>query len=367
MKSTEYRSIIEGASGIRPTLWRGLFRLVSIPYALGVRGGDLLWRLRWKRARRLDRPTISVGNLTLGGTGKTPFVAFLTGFLLDAGFAPALLSRGYQAARPPRSNGADVPFRAQNDEALELAELFPEVPHYLSPDRFTAGKALLQDRPERNVILLDDGFQHRRLARDLDILLLDATEPFGFDRLFPSGTLREPLSALRRADIILLSRADLVTPDRRAEIRLRAERFNQNAFWGEIAHRPIGLIQFENGRFVHQPLEKRSKTEKFAAFCGIGNPDGFFKSLERENFSLVGTKIYPDHYAFTESDAEHLSCFALSTQTDALLCSRKDLVKIRRSEIGGIPLFALDIGVEFLAGREPILETIRQTAGRLSR
>lgn len=356
MKSTEYRAILGGARGVKPALWRGLFRCVSIPYALGVWGNDWLWRSGLRKVRRLERPTVSVGNLTLGGTGKTPMIAFLTRFFLEQGLFPAILSRGYGAPTHHEQNSVSD-YGVQNDEALELAEMFPEIPHFLSPNRWAAGKALLLKHPERNILLLDDGLQYRRLARDLEIVLLDATEPFGFERLFPAGTLREPLSALRRADLVLLSRADQATPKKRAEIRQRVERIAPKAVWGEITQRPTGLVQFQAGKFLRTPLPQ--KIPPVAAFCGIGNPGSFLTMLTACGYEVENAKIFPDHHHYCDSDIAQLTKIAQSSKAEAIFCTMKDLVKIRRSDFCGIPLFAVEIGVEFLVGEEGVMGKLR--------
>ena len=158
---------------------------------------------------------ISVGNLTLGGTGKTPMVEWLARWFRSHDVRVAIVSRGYGAV-----DGG------QNDEARELEEKLPDVPHLQDPNRAAAARVAI-DELATQLIVLDDGFQHRRLGRDLDIILIDAVEPFGYDRVFPRGMLREPLSGLRRADVIGLTRADVVNETRRREIARGSRRYSR--------------------------------------------------------------------------------------------------------------------------------------------
>ena len=176
------------------TLARCLLSAVEVPYTWAVRWRNYGYDHGQSPSQRVSVPVISVGNLSMGGTGKTPLVAWIAQRLQQRGVRVTLVSRGYGAV-------AGKP----NDEALELEQKLPGVPHLQNPDRVAAAQKGIAELGSQ-AILLDDGFQHRRLARDLDIVLLDAVEPFGFGHVFPRGTLREPISGLRRADLVALSR-----------------------------------------------------------------------------------------------------------------------------------------------------------------
>ena len=171
--------------------------------------------------------------------GKTPMVHYLAKWFRSHGVRVAIVSRGY---------GADT--SEPNDEAKELAEKLPDVPHLQNPDRVSASQTAI-DELEMQLIVLDDGFQHRRLGRDLDIVMIDALEPFGFDHVFPRGTLREPITGLKRANVVALSRADLAPPALRKSIQERISRINANACWLELAHEPTELL----GRDGVEPIE----------------------------------------------------------------------------------------------------------------
>ena len=216
-----------------------------------------------KAVHRVDGPVVSVGNLTLGGTGKTPLVAWLARWFRERNVRVAVVSRGYGAK-------ADE----ENDEARELRRLLPDVPHVQDPDR--VGAARSGPGCNAQVVVLDDGFQHRRIARDLDIVLLDALEPFGFGHVFPRGTLREPVEGLWRAGVVVLSRADLLDAAGREEVWKVVQRYAPAAIRAEAVHAPRTLISADGQQ---TPIEA-IRGQPVAAFCGIGNSAGFRHTLE---------------------------------------------------------------------------------------
>ena len=325
-----------GGGAVFGPLARGGLRIAEVPYT---------WAVRWRNRRydhglasvhRVEVPVISVGNLTLGGTGKTPLVAWIAQWFRDRDVPVVVISRGYNAP-------AGVP----NDEARELAAKLPGVPHVQQPDRVDAAARALREFPCR-AIILDDAFQHRRIGRDLDIVLLDALEPFGFGHVFPRGTLREPLEGLRRANLIALSRADMLDPSQREEIRRRVERLAPEAAWIEVRHAPRSLLSATGGR---RPLESL-QAQPVAAFCGVGNPAGFHHTLATCGYRLAGFREFPDHHAYTPQDLESLAVWASSLQATALLCTHKDLVKLNVARLGDAELWAVCIELEILAGQE---------------
>ncbi len=207
MFSSSFREIVSGRRrGPVAAVLRGALGLAEPCYAAAVRWRNRRYDRGAATVHRVGVPVLSVGNLTLGGTGKTPMVRWLAQWFHNRGARVAVVSRGY---------GAKV--GNANDEALELRRLLPDVPHLENPDRVAAAREAVATLGCQ-AILLDDGFQHRRIARDLDIVLLDALAPFGFGHVFPRGTLREPLAGLRRADAVVLSRADLLDSSEREEI-----------------------------------------------------------------------------------------------------------------------------------------------------
>ncbi|MFM9197785.1 MAG: tetraacyldisaccharide 4'-kinase [Planctomycetia bacterium] len=332
-----FKRLVDGTDrGPGPTLARLVLAGLSVPYGLAVRGRNLAYDHGLLPAARPPVPVISVGNLTLGGTGKTPLVAWLARTVAAHGLDPAIVSRGYGAARGERS-----------DEAAELAILLPKVPHVADRDRVAGVRTAAA--AGANVALLDDGFQHRRLARDLDIVAVDATDPWGGGRLFPRGLLREPLAGLTRAQAVVLTRATAVEPKRRTEIRRRLERAcgaTRPRVWVEANHRPVRL---RSATSTTQPLE-RLATGRIAAFAGIGNPAAFRTSLANLDAGLIGFRAFPDHHAYTAGDLDTLRDWAAELRADLLVTTLKDLVKVRAERLGDIPLVALEIALEILPG-----------------
>ncbi len=285
---------------------------------------------------RAPAPVISVGNLTVGGTGKTPLVCWLAQWFVNRDIEVTLISRGYGGQR-----------QMPNDEALELAARLPAVPHLQNPDRVAAARQALAAQP-RQVLILDDAFQHRRIARDLDIVLLDALEPFGYGRLLPRGLLREPVESLARAHVVGLSRADAAEPARREEIRQRVAQFAPAATWLELSHHPAAFINHAG-----QSLPLAALRDKpLLAFCGVGNPAGFSHTLKSAGLDVLALREFPDHYAYSERDLGQLSQWCdRQGEAQAVVCTHKDLVKIPRERIGALPLWALTVEMEISAGQ----------------
>ena len=287
---------------------------------------------------------ISVGNITVGGTGKTPMVEWLARWFRAAGLPVAIISRGYGASAG-----------ARNDEALELEQRLPDVPHLQDADRVAAAQTAIEEF-ECQLILLDDAFQHRRIHRDLDIVLMDALEPFGYGHLLPRGLLREPPANLARAQVVALSRADLIDDEELHPLRRTIRDVAPSAVHVEIAHRPQRLLLWPH---EHQPIE-RLLGEPIAAFCGIGNPEGFRRTLAQSGLNVVAFRHFPDHHPYGREDLDAISTWAHEVRAKAVLCTHKDLVKIRSRHLGGCALHALLIGIDILAGRDGFEDRLRQ-------
>jgi tetraacyldisaccharide 4'-kinase len=254
-----------------------------------------------------------------------------------------IVSRGYGAAR----GGPGV--EARNDEALELEHRLPGVPHVQNPDRVEGARHAV-DHFGCQALVLDDAFQHRRLGRDLDLCLVDALEPFGYGHVFPRGTLREPLDGLGRAHVVILSRADLVTPAARESIRKTAACYAPGAAWAEVVHAPQSL---SNSRGESVALASLADNP-VAAFCGVGNPAGFRRTLENLGHRVIGFREFADHYRYTRADVESLIAWANRLDAAAVVCTSKDLVKLGIDRLGSRPLWAVTIVLNFLAGQEAV-------------
>ncbi len=263
--------------------------------------------------------------------------------------AGPLVPKSRDQSRDGKSRLQSLRRRSRNDEARELEQSLPGVPHLQNPDRIAAARQAA-DKFRCQLILLDDGFQHRRLARDLDIVLFDALEPFGFGHVFPRGTLREPLAGVSRAQVAILTRADLVDEAERACIRGIIERYAPNIAWAECRHAPRTL-KSANGE--QSPLSSLAG-QRVAAFCGIGNPAGFRRTLEQSGGNLVGWREFPDHHHYSHAESEDLARWGNAQQADILLCTQKDLVKLNVAALGNVPLRAVQIEMEFLNGQKAL-------------
>jgi tetraacyldisaccharide 4'-kinase len=320
-------------------------------YRCGVRWRNRQFDTGKREVQRVDVPVISVGNLTVGGTGKTPMVEWLARWFRERGVRVALISRGY---------GAEA--GARNDEALELEQKLPDVPHLQNPDRVEAARTAI-DEFETQLILLDDAFQHRRIHRDLNIVLIDALEPFGYGHLLPRGLLREPVASLNRADVIVLSRSDAVDEAARAMIRSTAMKHAPQATWLEVAHRPQSLLSSAGEELAIDSLHG----QRVAAFCGIGNPAGFRHTLGELGADVVGFREFPDHHAYQRGDIDALSSWARDLRADAIICTHKDLVKVGVEQLGACPLFALRIGLAVSHGAEALTQRLDAIANSIGR
>lgn len=338
--ASEFRELVSGRRrGLGPALLRTALRGCEFPYAAAIRYRNRRYDTGRAVIHRVGIPVVSVGNVTTGGTGKTPMVEWIARWFRTRHVRVALISRGYGAERG-----------SVNDEALELEEKLPDVPHLQDPDRVKIARIAV-DELESQLLVLDDGFQHRRLHRDLEIVLIDALDPFGGGHLLPRGLLREPLAGLGRADVVALTRADQISDTERGEIQQRVEQFAPQAVWIEVVQEPKSLISAD-GR--EQPLATLSE-QRVLAFCGIGSPLGFRKTLERCGVTVEQFREFADHYRYGRDDIQLLGDWVEAGDgIDALVCTHKDLVKIRLNKIASRPLWALRIGVEIRFGRDQL-------------
>ena len=231
LSAKDYRAIVSGQRR-KPVdaLIRCGLAMVEVPYTCVMQIRNFRFDRGHLPSQDVEVPVISVGNLTLGGTGKTPMVAWLAGWFRQRQIRVSIVSRGYGAGQNSR-----------NDEAREIESRLPDVPHIQNPDRIAAARVAI-DELDAQLIILDDGFQHRRLSRDLDLVLIDATEPFGFDHVFPRGMPREPVAGLQRADLVAPTRCDLVDPAQREAIRQRVSVLAPQAKWIESLLRSLSSV-----------------------------------------------------------------------------------------------------------------------------
>jgi tetraacyldisaccharide 4'-kinase len=309
----------------------------------------LAYRRGWLPTRRLPVKVISVGNLTVGGTGKTPMVMRLAAWLRGRGLHVAVLTRGYgrRETTPLVMNGqGEVNHykpELMGDEPILIARRLPDVTIGIGADRFALGQRILQMEAEHppEVFLLDDGFQHLRLARDLDLVLLDATHPIAAGAVLPAGLLREPVAALARADVVVLTRTN---GSNVVELTELVGRYNPHAPVFRVSTRLGGV--FEAG--THRPAEATTlRQQRVLAFCGVGNPDAFFDDLRRWGFEVVEAVALPDHHRYTISDFTALVQRADRAGAGVFLTTEKDRVNFTVVPPSAPPCFYCQVELAF--------------------
>lgn len=310
------------------------------------KGGEWRTRKALRDPRRLDAPAISVGNITTGGTGKTPFVAWLARRLHDDGRRPGILTRGY--GRQSHENilavqaGGKAPVSQTGDEAQILLRT-GNAALGIAADRYTVGR-ILRARFGVDILLLDDGFQHRRLHRDLDIVLIDALAPFGNEELVPLGRLREPLEGLGRADAFVITRAAVSRIVPAIERKLRE--FNPRAPIFHAATVADTWVEYATGHEYHAP---DLADERAIAFCALGNPQSFWRTLGVLGITPLETLEYDDHHSYRMSELRCLAQLARDLRATVLLTTEKDAVNLCEDGLlilQGVKLLWLKIDME---------------------
>ena len=342
------RRVMSGAErGARAALLRAGLGAAEPFYGFIAASRNWLFDTGVKRSHRLPRPVVSVGNLTTGGTGKTPVVRWVAQRLRDHGRRVAIVARGY-GARPGQLG----------DEQLMLRRLLNEegthnpVTVIANPDRGAAAERLLRERPEVDAFVLADAFQHRRLARDLDIVLVNATNPFGYGRLLPRGMLREPMAAFRRAGAVVISHADQVPAVELEAIESRIRGVNPSVPVFPAAHEHAALHVDAGGET--RPLDALRGVSWFAA-CGIGDPETFARQLRSVGGRCAGHRWYADHHRYTKDDVADVRRAARAAGADVLVTTEKDWAKMEPFVVASgadVPVWRVDMRVRFFGGGE---------------
>ncbi|MBF0386804.1 MAG: tetraacyldisaccharide 4'-kinase [Candidatus Omnitrophica bacterium] len=329
-----------GALCLGPLLW-----CLSLVYGVVVWVYRGLYQTGVLRSFRAGVPVISVGNITAGGTGKTPFVVMLYKVLRQEGYHPMVLTRGYMGGQSGFS-----------DEARMVQELIgPKV--FVGADRVKSFQAALKAGPF-DCVILDDGFQQWGFKRDLDIVLLDSQKPFGNGNLIPGGILRETGSELRRADIIVLTRADRVSETDLALLKARLKKvFPRSA-------QAVGVHAFSAARDVSGELNNALKdlSGPAGAFCAIGDPASFQSTLAVLGIELKFFSSFPDHYSFNEADVQRIIAQCREKDVTRVFITHKDLVKLHdhRGLFNGIRLIVIDMELVLTYGKTELISSVRR-------
>ena len=287
---------------------------------------------------------MSVGNITAGGTGKTPLVAWLCNYFAERNITTAVLTRGYKL------RDCDLA-----DEPVILAKNCPKAEIIVNADRTAGAKKAITERNAK-LLIMDDGFQHRKLARDVDIVAVDATEPFGCEKLLPAGFLREPVSSLKRADAVVITRINQTRPGKIDEIKKRILNISPNIVFASAIHKPICARLIKDKQIAINELAGK----RLYAFCGIGNPDAFFQTLAELALNIVAARVYNDHHRYTESDITEICEDGRYKQAEMIITTQKDWIKtaLLCGERIDIPIAWLAVELEFIQGWQEIITLV---------
>jgi len=324
-----YNLVTNKIQGPMAVFLRGFLFLFSLVYGLGVIILAFLYCLKPARFQAL---VISVGNITLGGTGKTTFVEYLSDKLISAGNKVAVLSRGYKRdLRKPGSQGL-------GDEPAMLQRKFPRLFVIVDKNRVRGARRAIKEYAV-DTLLLDDGLQQWRIFKDLEIVTINAQDPFGNYLLLPRGFLREPLTALKRADIFVLTQVDLVSDTDLLTAKLKS--INSRALIVESVHKPVGFTSVDKANEFLTLDALRGK--QVAVFSGIGNPQGFESCIFALGLHIGKAFRFADHHDYTQADMHGIIKEAKQRNLEAIITTEKDAVKIRELAVQGASILALDI------------------------
>ena len=366
------QACMQNSSRYNRTALEKTLLILSRGYAGGISARNKAFDNGILRQHRLPCPVIAVGNLTVGGSGKTPMTVYLVEMFTQAGYRPAVISRGYKGKSEKTggvvSDGSNVllgPGHA-GDEPFMMAKQVKHVPFLVGADRYAMGKAALA-RFSPDAIVLDDAFQHRRLYRDIDLMLMDATVGFGNGYLLPRGILREPKAALRRADAIVLTRANEPAPWIETEI---SEIAPQVPIFRAI-NRPFIYGIVRAGKEVPTHMDHPADAEDFRffraasvfGFSGIARSLEFQRMMTEMSGRLVDFLDFPDHYYYTESDWQWILKRAQELSVDYLVTTQKDYARLQGEMKAPVDMVIVGIQMDFGSDRDALRCFIRKALG----
>ena len=338
VKAWGYRMMTAPPAGVVGSVVRAGLQALSWGYGLGLLAARGFYETRLTPPCRLSRPVVSIGNLTWGGTGKTPLAAHLARALQSRGARPAILLRGYGG-----------------DEPAVLRMLAPGIPVVVGADRVTAGRAAIAGGAD--LLLLDDGFQHWRLHRDLDMVLLDAAAPFGNGHLLPRGSLREPIGALRRAGVVVVTKADAADP---APVIARVKEIQPSAWITTARYRPSAFTDWPAG--TKYPLE-HLRGARVGLLSGIADPSSFERLVAAVGVVPVVTRRFLDHHPYRPEELAELADACRRAQAEWIVTTLKDAVRLPPGSWAGVRVAVAHVTME-IAGEAELLQRILSLRGR---
>ncbi|NLH16703.1 MAG: tetraacyldisaccharide 4'-kinase [Phycisphaerae bacterium] len=350
MNQAAFRRLISDPKpSLRQRVARAGLQILSVPYRWAVGLRNWAYDRSWLRQHSAGVKVLSVGNLTAGGTGKTPMVIWVCRQLQQWGYHPAVLTRGYRTTAGKLT-----------DEPAIVLKNCPEVKVVVNPDRVEGARRAVGEYGA-DVLVLDDGFQHRRLRRDLDILVIDATCPFGYRRMLPAGLLREPITGISRAQAAVITRSEQVKLEQIEDLVRQIQDLHPGIAIGVAANRHpcVRLL-----REPEMPTEALAGKKVFA-FCGIGNPEPFYRQLRQYGAELVGTVTFDDHHDYSDAEVYSLYDQAESVGAELMLTTQKDWVKSALLSLEGrsVHFGYLPMELVLIEGADIIRGLIRDCVG----
>jgi tetraacyldisaccharide 4'-kinase len=332
-------------------------RVFSFLYLIGYLIHKSFYWLGLIKPKMLSVKVISVGNITIGGSGKTPFVLFLAKKLKEKGINLAILTRGYKRSSKDtivlgKKASSGIKWKHVGDEPYLLSNHLPEIPIIVDKNRLRSGK-IARDKYKVDFLLLDDGFQHWRLTRDFDIVMIDSSIDLEKERLLPAGRLREPLSFLKRADLFVLTRVDQSV--NRDNIVGILQRYNPLA---PVVESVLQVTSLENWKDKSGIEPNLLKGKKVLAFCGIGNPYSFERTLKSLGLEILNAFFFLDHYIYTRKDLLSLQEEAKKTGAEYLITTEKDSVRLPDAVELTIPLLVVKVELKIISGEEKLWELL---------
>lgn len=343
MKSFLYAAATDRIDGGWVRILKFFLLCVSYLYSIVVQCILVLYKMGILRKQRLSKPVICVGNITLGGSGKTPLVIYIAKVLQEKGLKPVILIRGYMAQE------------GESDEAKLLQRALKDVPVLVGKNRFAKAQEFLKNN-DADVFICDDGFQHWRLFRDLDVVVVDTVNAFGNKYVLPRGILREPLQSLQRANLFVLTKTDLMGADVEGTQSI-LQKFQANAPIIETQHQPIALYDLVTDEKIN--LE-RIKGKDVGIFCSIGKPESFQKTLDKLGANILKHFQFMDHHVYKREDIEEIVHYCRKHHIDTMITTEKDAVKLMHflDIFKGIHILCLQIEIHIVRGKDEFVERI---------
>ena len=330
---------MSGWSKITETRAKFLFFPITLFYWGVIFWRNIFYNFNFFVSRKIPTKVVSVGNITAGGTGKTPAVIYLSQFFKKRNYKVAVLSRGYgrkTAGTQLVTNGKETvdDWRNFGDEPTLISQKLKDVPIVVDQNRYR-GAMYLIEKFNPDIIIMDDAFQHRSIERDLDLVLLNSQAPISDYRLIPHGLLREPIRHLKRADAIILTKFNLGKPEQK--LISKVKKSNLPVFYSTIIHNHFFSINNET-------FKPKNNTRALAV-SGIADPRSFYESLQRTNIMMIDKIAYFDHYEFQQSDIENLKKALINNDAEIIVTTEKDMIRLKSLDLDGLDIYSL--GIDF--------------------